>query len=179
MRYTLERFRAEYPDDNACLDKIMALRYGGTAFLCPSCKRSSKFHRIAKRRAYSCQHCAHHLYPCVGTPFEKSHAKLQHWFFALYVMTNTPHRVSAKEIERQTGVTYKCALRMRRELRKLISQADGYNSPSGMFEVDEPRYDDKNKIEFGNTNKSFAAAMLARDGILQAEPITPRKIRTV
>jgi hypothetical protein len=34
------------------------------------------------------------------------------WFFAMYLMTSTRHGVVAKELERQTGCTYKTAWRM-------------------------------------------------------------------
>jgi len=75
-KYTFKQFQAEYPDDGSCLDRIMAEQYCGTEFSCPACGADSKFHRITKRRAYACQHCGHHIYPCVGTPFEKSRTNL-------------------------------------------------------------------------------------------------------
>jgi transposase-like protein len=99
----------------------MTEQYGGTEFACPACGADSKFHRIAKRRAYACQHCGHHIYPCVGTPFEKSRTNLTKWFFAMYLMTSTRHGVAAKELERQLGCTYKTAWRMAHELRKLMA----------------------------------------------------------
>ena len=79
---------------------------------------------MTKRRAYACQECGHHIYPCAGTIFHKSRTKLTIWFFAMYLMTSTRHGVAAKEIERQTGVTYKCAWRICHELRKLMASAD-------------------------------------------------------
>jgi hypothetical protein len=68
---------------------------------------NGQFHPMGKRRAYACQECGHHIYPCAGTIFHKSSTKLSAWFFAIYLMTSTRHGVAAKEIERQTGVTYK------------------------------------------------------------------------
>jgi len=69
MRYTFKQFKADYPDDTACLDKIMERRYGGTKFQCPGCKANSEFHRISKRRAYACQRCGHHVYTLRGDNF--------------------------------------------------------------------------------------------------------------
>ena len=109
MKYTFKEFQAEYPTDEACLDRIMVEQHGGTEIACPRCKEQSKFSRITKRRAYACQFCGHHIYPCAGTIFEKSRTKLTHWFFAMYLMTSTRHGVAAKELERQIGVTYKTA----------------------------------------------------------------------
>ena len=124
MKYTFKQFQAEYPDYRACLKRSCGRKFGGTEFICPSCKVLSKFHPITKRRAYACDRCGHHIYPCVGTIFEKSRTKLTNWFFAMYLITSTRHGVAAKELERQIGCTYKTAWRMAHELRKLMSQAD-------------------------------------------------------
>ena len=74
---------------------------------------------IAKRRACACRFCGARLYPCVGTPFEKSRTPLRNWFFALF--TTTRHGIAAKELERQLGVTYETAWRMAHELRELMA----------------------------------------------------------
>ncbi len=48
-------------------------------------------------------------YPCAGTPLEKTTRPLTSWFYAMYRMTTVRNGVSAKELERQLGVSYKCA----------------------------------------------------------------------
>ncbi len=138
MKYTFQQFKNEFPDDGACLQAIFNKKYGNT----PACTKcgvaESKFHRIKERRAFACQWCGHHVYPCVGTPFEKSSTSLSLWFHAMYLMTATRNGVSAKELERQLGVTYKCAWRIGHELRKLMGGKDASNPPlSGHVEVDE------------------------------------------
>src|SRR4029077_19907019 len=112
-------------------------QYGGTECTCPGCGADSKVHRVTKRRAYACQLCGHHIYPCVGTPFEKSRTNLTKWFFAMYLMTSTRHGVAAKELERQIACTYKTAWRMAHELRKLMANADNKGPLSGHVEMDE------------------------------------------
>jgi transposase len=123
-KYTFKQFQAEYPNDAACLTRIMEIQYGGEETHCQVCDMRTRFHPMAKRRAYACQECGHHIYPCAGTIFHKSRTKLTIWFFAMYLMTSTRHGVAAKEIERQTGVTYKCAWRICHGLRKLMATAD-------------------------------------------------------
>ena len=108
----------------------MQVNFGGTEIVCPGCARSTKFHRLTERRAYVCQHCGYHVYPCAGTIFHKSRTPLTIWFFVMYLMTSTRHGVAAKEVQRQTGVTYKCAWRMCDELRKLMASAD-FSGPLG------------------------------------------------
>jgi len=48
----------------------------------------------------------------------------------MYLKTRTRHGVAAKELAAQLGVTYKCARRMSRELRKLMASAD-FGAPLG------------------------------------------------
>jgi len=169
MKYPFKDFKAEYPDDDACLDRILALRYGDRP-ACPSCGKESKLHRVSGRRAYACQHCGHHVYPCVGTPFEKSSTPLTLWFHAMYLMTATRNGVSAKELERQLGVTYKTAWRIGHELRKLM--ADGFSAPTPVeplkthVEVDETYVGGKRtgKRGRGAKNKTIVVGVLERGG---------------
>lgn len=137
MKYTFKQFQAEYPDDAACLRQIMIERYGGTKFVCPGCGVEAQFHPMSERRAYACQECGHHIYPCAGSIFHKSSTKLTNWFFAMYLMTSTRHGVAAKELERQIGCTYKCAWRIASELRKLMASADYQGPIKGHIEIDE------------------------------------------
>src|SRR5271165_4873150 len=174
-KYTFKQFQAEYPNDAACLAKLMEINYGGTEITCPACGvERAKFHPMTKRRAFACQECGHHIYPAAGTIFEKSRTNLTKWFFAMYLMTSTRHGVAAKEIERQIGVTYKCAWRMCHELRKLMATADYQGPLSGHVEVDETRIGGKQTRENARrrgTNKTFVMGLVERDGRLRAGPV--------
>ncbi len=173
MSYTFKQFQTEYPDDATCLDKILEIQYGGHEFDCPGCGVASKFHRIAKRRAYACQHCGHHIYPCVGTPFEKSRTPLTSWFFAMYLMTSTRHGVAAKELQRQIGCTYKTAWRMAHELRKLMASADHNGPLTGWVEADETYIGGKQRgrRKQADSNKTVVFGMVERDGNVRAGPV--------
>ena len=183
MRYTFQQFLDEYPTDEACLDKIMGMKFGPTPS-CPGCGADTKFHRITKRRAYACQHCGHHVYPCVGTPFEKSRTSLQKWFFAMYLFTSSKHGVPAKELERQLGVTYKTAWRIAHELRKLMASADDNGPLSGHVEIDETYIGGrKPKIKGftgrGAKGKTIVFGMLERDGSVRAGPVPNARRKTL
>jgi transposase-like protein len=132
MTYT--RFLQLFPDHDACLDYLKAKFYSdGTE--CPSCHRPSKFHRIKGRSAYSCQHCGHQVYPTAGTIFHKSTVSLQLWFWAIFLLSSTRCGISAKQLEREIGVTYKTAHRMFKQIRTLLAEDDG--PLSGEVEADE------------------------------------------
>jgi transposase len=173
-KYTFKQFQAEYPNDAACLAKLMEINYGGTEIVCPDCKQRASFHPMSKRRAYACQECGHHVYPAAGTIFHKSRTNLTKWFFAMYLMTSTRHGVAAKEVERQLGVTYKCAWRMCHELRKLMAAADndfgGGPTLKGHIEIDETLVGGRRKADEPD-NKTIIFGMVQRDGKIVAGPI--------
>jgi len=138
---TYNRFMQLFPDNDACLEYLKA-KFFADGTECPKCGKASKFHRIKGRSAYSCQYCGHHVYPTAGTIFHKSTVSLQLWFWAVYLMSSTRCGISAKQLEREIGVTYKTAHRMFKQIRTLLS--DEEEGPlDGEVEVDESEFGGK------------------------------------
>jgi transposase len=177
MRYTVQQFHADFPNDEACLASLMEVQYGGTEITCPGCGiEKAQFHAMHTRKAYACQECGHHIYPCAGTIFHKSSTPLTKWFFAMYLMTSTRSGVAAKELERALGVTYKTAWRMAHELRKLMASAD-YAGPMGgpgkHVEVDETLIGGRVRGQGSGrrlANKTVVMGIVERDGMLRTGP---------
>lgn len=133
-KFTVHDFNEAFPTDDACLDFILSLLYPD-GVVCRSCQRVTKHHRLSGRKAYSCQECGTHVYPLAGTIFEKSSTRLKSWFYALYIMASTRCGVSAKQLQRELGVTYKTAWRMFNQIRALMGES---TEPfKGEVEVDE------------------------------------------
>ncbi|MHA1564075.1 MAG: IS1595 family transposase [Alphaproteobacteria bacterium] len=162
---TVQDFFKRFPTDDACLDHLMETRYG-RSLECPKCKRDSKFYRLRKELAYTCEWCGHHIHPMVGTPFERSRTPLQKWFYAMYMFTTTRHGVSAKELQRQLGVTYKTAWRMGHEIRKYMGDVDGDSPLSGHVEADETYIGGKKAGDRGHgaRGKTIVFGMVERNG---------------
>jgi transposase-like protein len=135
---TYSRFLELFPDNDACLEHLKE-RFFPDGAECPKCGKASKFHRIKSRSAYSCQFCGRHVYPTAGTIFHKSTVNLQLWYYAVYLMSSTRCGISAKQLEREIGVTYKTAHRMFKQIRSLLSD-DDEGPLSGDVEVDESAY---------------------------------------
>jgi transposase-like protein len=133
---TVSQFFARFPDDEACLNHIMDVRFG-TRHVCRACGKDSTFHRLQKRRAFACAACGDNLYPTAGTVFEDTRTPLRVWFYAIYLFCVTRHGVSGKELQRNLGVTYKTAWRMRQQIRTLMAKADGFEMLRGHVEADE------------------------------------------
>src|SRR5688572_5436550 len=128
---TVKEFFTMFPTDESCLNHLFDVRFG-QGHKCPKCERKAKWYRIQSERAYSCQWCGHHLHPTVGTPFEQTRTPLQLWFYAIHLFTTTRHGVSAKELERQLGVTYKTAWRMAQLIRQHMADVDGSDPIGGL-----------------------------------------------
>ena len=160
-------FQKQFPDDDACLHQLMVNRYGGIQFECPKCGKHGKFYRLKRDRAYLCQHCKHHIYPCVGTPMERSRTPLHKWFFAIYLFTTSRHGVAARELQRQLGVTYKTAWRMAHKIREYMAKTDDEWPLDGDIEADKTYVGGKasgGKRGRGAPNKTVIFGMLQRGG---------------
>lgn len=140
--YTINHFKKDYPTDEACLDRIFKLRYGGLKH-CPKCKTETTFRKVATRTCYQCVKCYYQLHPTAGTIFEKSTTSLTLWFYTMYLFCQSKNGISAKEIERQLGVTYKTAFRMLHKIRSLLET--DVELLEGVFELDETYIGGKNK----------------------------------
>jgi transposase len=134
--FTLNDFMKRFPDDAACLDHLMGLRFGFT-LQCTKCNKTGRFTRLVSELAYACPWCGHHIHPMVGTPFARTHVPLFKWFYAIYLFTTSRHGVPAKELERQLGVSYPTAFRMAKEIRRYMAKVDGDPALGGHVEADE------------------------------------------
>jgi transposase-like protein len=177
-KYTFAQFKKQYPDDAACLQAILERRYGQLE-ACPNCGIVGKLSRIEGRRAYACQ-TGCHIYPCAGTIFEHSSTSLTLWFHAMYLMTATRNGVSAKELERQLGVTYKCAWRIGHQLRDLMAARDVAKNPGkmkGHVEIDETYIGGQKKQADGDRldNKVAVMGMIQRGGQFKGHVVASGK----
>jgi transposase len=124
LRFTINDFNTRFPDDDACLEALKEMRFPGGVTHCEKCKQDRKHYRIAGRPVYGCAYCGTQVSPMAGTIFEKSTTSLRLWFYAMYLMASTRCGISAKQIQRETGVTYKTAWRMFKQIRSLLSEPD-------------------------------------------------------
>lgn len=110
-KFTIAKFNEMFPNEDDCLEYIKDLVYP-EGITCRSCAMVRPHAKLTNRKAYSCAHCGTHVYPLAGTIFEKSSTPLKSWLYAMYLMASTRCGISAKQLERELGVTYKTAWRM-------------------------------------------------------------------
>lgn len=148
--FTLMDFMREFPDDAACLAWLWRTRFApdGETAHCPKCAQPRAFKRYETKQArpsWTCTGCGHHLHPLAGTIFEKSSTSLHLWFYAMYLMTSTRCGISAKQLERELGVTYKTAWRMAHLIRARLMAQDG-EPLEGAVEMDETYVGGRRKL---------------------------------
>src|SRR5438105_8127964 len=135
-------FVREFPDDETCLRHVWRERFSpdGEHAFCERCEAERVFKRYAtaqKRPCWFCQTCGHRIHPLKGTIFARSSTSLHLWFYAMYIMASTRCGISAKQLEREIGVTYKTAWRMLNLIRTQLMTQDDDEPLSGDVEVDE------------------------------------------
>jgi transposase len=138
---SLMEFMREFPDDDACLQWLWRNRYApdGEHAHCGRCEAERVFKRYEtkdRNPAWFCQACGFRIRPLVGTIFARSSTSLHLWFYAIFLMTSTRCGISAKQLERELGVTYKTAWRMFNKIRNDLMTHE--ETPlSGPVEADE------------------------------------------
>ena len=176
--FTITQFNAHYPTDDACLDAIFTNRYGALR-RCPACEQRTKFHRVRHRKCYVCQVCGFQLSPLSGTIFHKSDTPLKSWLYAIFLFANSKNGVSAKELERQLGVTYKTAWRIAKQIRLLCKQS---NYPlSKTVEMDDTYVGGirPGKRGRGAAGKSIVLGAVQRKGRIAANVVSNLSAETV
>lgn len=181
--FSVREFLTKFGTEEACLQHIMDVRFGGTRFDCPACGViDSTFHKLAKRRAYSCAACGHHVLPTAGTILHDTRTPLTLWFYAMYLFVTTRHGVSGKELQRQLGVTYKTAYRIGMQIRELTSKADISAMLTGHVELDEAYVGGRRsggKRGRGAPGKTIVMGLVSRDGPMTAVVIPDVKKDTL
>src|SRR5713101_8206522 len=166
LRYTMRDFNNEFPNDTACLEYIKEQRYPDGMADCAKCGKVTKHHRVGNRTAYACQSCGNHIYPLAGTVFDKSTTSLKTWFYAMYLMGSTRCGISAKQIQRETGVTYKTAWRIFKQVRSLLSE-DGLRLEGSTVEMDEMFHGGKRRHQGGQGRPSYGSHKVAVVGMVE------------
>jgi transposase-like protein len=167
MKYTIADLQKDFANDDVCLDYIFNAKY----------PEAEGYYRIKDRKCYSHKTTKHQIHPLVGTIFEKTSTPLTLWFHAIFLFASSKNGVSAKELQRQLGVTYKCAWRIAYQIRQLMEQ-DG-DMLTGTVEVDETYMGGKHLMKDGRTKKAAIMGMVERDGKVIANHVPNRETHIV
>jgi transposase-like protein len=126
----IERFGSE----DKCHAYLEDLRWPD-GVRCPRCD-SDKISRIVKRRQFDCDGCRYQFSVRVGTIFHDSKLPLWKWFLAVYMMGESKKSVSANQLKRMLGISYKTAWYLCHRIRAAMKDESG-ELLTGIIEADE------------------------------------------
>jgi len=117
---TVVEMMQAYGTEDACHEALEELRWPN-GVECPKCS-SRAISRIRARRQYDCNKCRHQFSVRVGTIFHDSHLPLSKWFVAVYMMCESKKGISANQIKRMLGVSYKTAWYLCHRIRAAMKE---------------------------------------------------------
>ena len=94
--------------EQECRDYLSALRWPG-GVECPRCSETSRLLWLTSRSKWHCYCCRYQFSVTAGTLFHSSHLPVWKWFVAVHLMLTAPNGVSANELRRRLGGSYKTA----------------------------------------------------------------------
>ncbi|MEX1256131.1 MAG: IS1595 family transposase [Gemmatimonadota bacterium] len=163
----------QFGDDNTCREYIEKLRWpSGVA--CPRCGDLS-VSEISTRDQFDCNGCRYRFSVTSGTIFDNTKLPLRKWFVAIYLMLESKKGISANQMKRTLGVSYKTAWHLCHRIREAMEGGNFSIGPTlfGIVEVDETLVGGKREgVGTGNTvGKHWVVGAVQRGGNIRLEAI--------
>jgi transposase len=135
---------------------------------CPVCKEFTMFYKVKNRKCYECGECGYQVYPLRGTIMEGTKLPLRIWFRCIAQFSSSRNGVSAMEIQRMHGVSYKIAFRIAGSIRKLMAEDIKLK---GIVRIDE--------TWVGEKKQYYVLGMVEKSGRLKFEVLKNKKKKTI
>jgi transposase-like protein len=181
----------EYSDEDRARSLLESLRWPKGP-VCPHCKAEKPYvltpktdsKRPGRKGLYKCRECRKQFTVTVGTVFEDSHINLSKWLMAIFLLCSSKKAMSAHQLHRMLGITYKTAWFMAHRIR----YAMGPENPLGKMLEGTVEYDETyvgGKVRHGdkkltpetsgyrkNTKKVPVVALVERGGEVRTKVVT-------
>ena len=172
----IEKFR----DEETCREYLEKLRWSdGVA--CPRCGDMS-VSEISTRDQFDCNGCRYRFSVTSGTIFDNTNLPLWKWFVTIYLICESKKSISANQIKRTIGVSYKTAWHLCHRIRSAMKgSVVGGPTLFGVVEVDETLIGGKRRgVGTGNrTGKTWVAGAVQRGGEVRIEAVPNIKKATL
>lgn len=181
-----------YHDEDSARTFLEAQRWPKGEVGCPKCGEIGRAYRLnpkpnvkkshVRKGVWKCGACRKQFTVTVGTIFEDSHIPLNKWLMAFHLLCSSKKGMSAHQLHRMLGVTYKSAWFMAHRIRYAMAQL---NLPmmTGTVEVDETYVGGKQRGKVGmKSNKAPVVALVERGGDVRSfhqEKVTGRTLKQV
>ena len=171
-----------FQDDDKARDWLEARIWGQAGRHCPHCgaveartrKLDGKAHRPG---VYQCNDCREQFTATVGTVIERSKLPLSKWLMAIYLLSASKKGMSAHQLSRMLGISYKSTWFMMHRIREAMREPSFATGPLGggnhVVEVDETYVGGKARNQKGKVPpKEAVVALVERDGRVRGFHVT-------
>ncbi|MBZ5598566.1 MAG: IS1595 family transposase [Acidobacteriia bacterium] len=167
----------QFLDANVAREHLEQMRWPDGP-VCPHCSSTKAYKLQAKEGSkkpvrlgvYKCAECREQFTVTVNSIFEDSHIPLNKWLLAIHLLCASKKGMSAHQLHRMLGVTYKSAWFMAHRIRYAMSQPPYQTKLSGIVEADETYVGGKRKRQGGvgrpdlGSHKQPVFAVVQRNG---------------
>jgi transposase-like protein len=178
-----------FTDEAKAREYFEAIKWPHGPF-CPHCGEAKRVYRLEGKShrpgLFHCNGCAGSFTVTTGGVMESSHVPLNKWALAYWLMNSSKKGVSAHQLHRMLGLTYKTAWFMAHRIRESMSGNDGspMGADGGTVEADETYFQTKKgaKKGRGGMNKRAVVSLVERGGSVRSfhvEDMTGDTIRDV
>jgi len=184
-----QEYKKKFPSQNKIVEHFIKIRYGDD-FKCRHCG-SEDIYPTHDRKKMQCPACKNTFSIFKDTIFENSSTDLKKWFYAIHLFLNGKKGISALQLQREIGTTYKTAWRMLHQIRKAMGNKkkddDDDDFMTGIIEIDETylggkaenKHMSKRIAAKGIFEKSVILGMLSRNKEVRAFKIDNAKTNTI
>jgi transposase-like protein len=138
-----------FTDETKAREYLEGVRWPNGAY-CPHCGEAENVVRLHGKShrpgLFQCNSCRQHFTVTVGTLYERSHIPLHKWLLATHLLTSSKKGISAHQLHRMLGITYKSAWFMAHRIREAMKdETPGpMGGPDKIVEADETFLGPKN-----------------------------------
>ena len=134
---SMPQFYERYGTEEKCQTALQATRWPN-GFACPSCGGAPRTRFVRAGLPYwQCGNCARQCSLISGTMFEASKLPLSRWFLAMQLLTQSKNNVSALELMRQLGVSYRTAWLVKHKIMEAMRVREQPRELGGRVEMDD------------------------------------------
>lgn len=168
-----------FHDDDKARAYLESVRWAN-GVVCPHCKSTGDHYRLEGKAhrpgLWKCQDCRKQFSVTVGTVFERSKIPLSKWMAAAYLLCSSKKGISAHQLHRTLGVTYKTAWFLAHRIRFAMADQGGglMGEGGGTVEADETYIGRKpgRKVRAGHGHKETVFSLVERGGNVRSTHIT-------
>jgi len=169
----------QFNSEAKCRAYIEILRWPN-GVQCPRCE-SAKIYRLENRPLLLCSSCEHQFSVTVDTIFHDTHLPLEKWFLATVLLCESKKGISACQIQRSLGVSYKTAWYLCHRIRAAMLET-APKKLGGTVEIDETYVGGKKRRWRPKSDKQVVIGIRQRNGdlrLIRAEDAKSATVREI